>query len=160
MTKSSTSIWHLLHNVKSMVKISSIFVAFLENMNFKHKDGILDLWKWDNWTLNLEQVLSNVGFAKQDKLKAEGQNINRQHQHRWLQVWTKRNLSSEFEFLNWNSNLDWTLLDVCFVKQDKLKLKGKMSTDNVDADGFKFEQKENCLLNDDYSLPFDTHCGN
>ena len=24
----------LLHNVKSMVKISSIFVAFLENMNF------------------------------------------------------------------------------------------------------------------------------
>ena len=61
---------------------------------------------------------------------------------------------------NWKSILDWTLLDVCFVKQDKLKLKGKMSTDNVDADGFKFEQKENCLLNDDYSLPFDTHCGN
>ena len=26
-------IWHLLHYVKSMVKISSIFVAFLENMN-------------------------------------------------------------------------------------------------------------------------------
>ena len=66
----------------------------------------------------------------------------------------------EFEFSNWNSNIDWNLLDVCFVKQDKLKLKGKMSTDNVDADGFKFEQKENCLLNDDYSLPFDTHCGN
>ena len=34
MTKSSPSIWHLLHNVKSTVKISSIFVAFLENMNF------------------------------------------------------------------------------------------------------------------------------
>ena len=32
--KSSPSIWHLLHNVKSMVKILSIFVAFLENMNF------------------------------------------------------------------------------------------------------------------------------
>ena len=28
--KSSPSIWHLLHNVKSTVKISSIFVAFLE----------------------------------------------------------------------------------------------------------------------------------
>ena len=32
--KSSPSIWHLLHNVKSKVKISSIFVAFLENTNF------------------------------------------------------------------------------------------------------------------------------
>ena len=32
MTKSSPSIWH---NVKSTVKISSICVAFLENMNFK-----------------------------------------------------------------------------------------------------------------------------
>ena len=35
MTKSSPSIWNLLHNVKSTVKILSIFVAFLENMNFK-----------------------------------------------------------------------------------------------------------------------------
>ena len=34
MTKSSPSIWHLLHNVKSTVKISSISVAFLGNMNF------------------------------------------------------------------------------------------------------------------------------
>ena len=33
-TKSSPSIWHLLHNVKSTVKILSIFVAFLENLNF------------------------------------------------------------------------------------------------------------------------------
>ena len=32
--KSSPAIWHLLYNVKSMVKISSIFVAFLENMDF------------------------------------------------------------------------------------------------------------------------------
>ena len=31
--KSSLSIWHLLHSVKLMVKISSIFVVFLENMN-------------------------------------------------------------------------------------------------------------------------------
>ena len=29
------SIWHLLHNAKSAVKISSIIVAILENMNFK-----------------------------------------------------------------------------------------------------------------------------
>ena len=32
--KSSPSIWHLLHNIKSMVKILSNFVAFLENINF------------------------------------------------------------------------------------------------------------------------------
>ena len=29
-----TVYWHLLHNVKSSVKISSNFVAFLENVNF------------------------------------------------------------------------------------------------------------------------------
>ena len=34
LTYEKTSIWHLLHNVKSAVKISSIFVAFLENVNF------------------------------------------------------------------------------------------------------------------------------
>ena len=33
-TNSIPSIWHLLHNVKSTVKISSIFVAFSEYMNF------------------------------------------------------------------------------------------------------------------------------
>ena len=33
--KSSASIWRHVVNVKSMVKISSIFVAFLENMNFR-----------------------------------------------------------------------------------------------------------------------------
>ena len=35
LTKSSPSIWHLLHSVKSTVKILPIFVSFLENMNFK-----------------------------------------------------------------------------------------------------------------------------
>ena len=35
--KSPPSIWHLLHNVKSTVKILSIFVAFLENINFRIK---------------------------------------------------------------------------------------------------------------------------
>ena len=34
MMKSSPSIGHLLHDVKLMVKITSLFVAFLENMNF------------------------------------------------------------------------------------------------------------------------------
>ena len=31
---SSPSIWHLLQNVKSTVKILKNFVTFLENMNF------------------------------------------------------------------------------------------------------------------------------
>ena len=35
--KSSPSLWQLLNNVKSTVKISSILVAFLENMNFTNK---------------------------------------------------------------------------------------------------------------------------
>ena len=33
--KSSPLIWRYVVNVKSTVKSSSIFVAFLENMNFK-----------------------------------------------------------------------------------------------------------------------------
>ena len=36
LTKSSPSIWHYVVSVKSTVKISSIFVAFLENMNFTY----------------------------------------------------------------------------------------------------------------------------
>ena len=35
LTKSSPSIWRYVVSVTSTVKISSIFVAFLENMNFK-----------------------------------------------------------------------------------------------------------------------------
>ena len=38
MTKSSPLIWCLLHSVKLTVKILSIFVAFLENMNFNKKN--------------------------------------------------------------------------------------------------------------------------
>ena len=33
-----TLIWRLLHSIKATVKISSIFVAFLENMNFTYKN--------------------------------------------------------------------------------------------------------------------------
>ena len=40
MTTSSPSIWQLLHNAKLTVKISSFFVAFLEDMNFKHKQSL------------------------------------------------------------------------------------------------------------------------
>ena len=36
---SSLLICHLLHNVKSTVKILLIFVAFLENMNFIKRDA-------------------------------------------------------------------------------------------------------------------------
>ena len=38
--KSSSSIWLYVVSVKLKVKILSIFVAFLENMNFKLKKGI------------------------------------------------------------------------------------------------------------------------
>ena len=50
----SSLIWHYVLyvvSVKSMVKISSIFVAFLENTNFMNKkDTIFVIWKapWDN----------------------------------------------------------------------------------------------------------------
>ena len=40
MTNSSLPIWHLLHNVKSMVKISSIFVAFIGNRNLLNYIGM------------------------------------------------------------------------------------------------------------------------
>ena len=41
MIKSSPSIWHLLHSVKSTVKILSIFVAFSENINFTFPNILL-----------------------------------------------------------------------------------------------------------------------
>ena len=50
--KSSVSIWHLLHSVKSTVKISSIFVAFLENMNYELyglDNDKYDIWKTGAW---------------------------------------------------------------------------------------------------------------
>ena len=41
LTKSSRLIWHYVVSVKSTVKISSFFVAFLENINFKSHIHIL-----------------------------------------------------------------------------------------------------------------------
>ena len=38
--KSSPLIWRYVVNVKETVSISSIFVAFLDNMNFKIADNI------------------------------------------------------------------------------------------------------------------------
>ena len=40
LMKSSPSMWHLMHNVKSTVKNLSICVAFLENINY------IWPWKW------------------------------------------------------------------------------------------------------------------
>ena len=61
MTKSSPLIWHLLHNVKSTVKISSIFVGFSEKMNFNntqlfhlHKSTIFIILFWKRiWDCNI-----------------------------------------------------------------------------------------------------------
>ena len=45
--KSSPSIWGYVVSVKSTVKISSIFVAFLENMNFKKLDQQVHMLAWN-----------------------------------------------------------------------------------------------------------------
>ena len=41
--KSSLSIWHYVVNVKSTVKILSVCVAFLENMNFTYHSRFITL---------------------------------------------------------------------------------------------------------------------
>ena len=41
--KSSPSIWHLHHNVKSTVKMLSKFVAILENINFTIQT-VISIW--------------------------------------------------------------------------------------------------------------------
>ena len=46
--KSSPSIWRYVVNVKSTVKILSIFVAFLENMNFSILAIILKVYMYEN----------------------------------------------------------------------------------------------------------------
>ena len=43
LMKSSPSIWHYLVKVKSMVKISSFFVAFLENTNFNTYENLTSI---------------------------------------------------------------------------------------------------------------------
>ena len=84
MTKFSLSIWHLLHNVKSTVKILSNFVAFLEKINFIQVESMLQLYDIhqacsyttkaiayavcrENWTSGVTQVAlknnGNTGYA-------------------------------------------------------------------------------------------------
>ena len=46
MKKSSPSIWRYVVGVKSTVKIPSIFVAFLENMNEVELENILPVHKY------------------------------------------------------------------------------------------------------------------
>ena len=58
LMKSSSSIWHYVLNVKSTLKILSIFVVFLENMNFTDL-----LWTYlasNQWTLSLSPSRKNV----------------------------------------------------------------------------------------------------
>ena len=68
--KSSLSIWHLLHSVKSTVKISSIFVAFLENMNFKFNG---------TYVTRTESTMQNYKGYKYP------QKVQQQHEHAILQ---------------------------------------------------------------------------
>ena len=53
------SIWRYVVNVKSSVKILSIFVAFLENMNFKGQKCCL--FAWGIPSENQFEVLNNDG---------------------------------------------------------------------------------------------------
>ena len=77
--KSSPSIWHLLHSVKSKVKISSIFVVFLENLNFTlHKT----LRKWnDTMTTIIFKhfalcIVTRLFFFFPDILELEDDKVN------------------------------------------------------------------------------------
>ena len=47
--KPSPSIWHYVVNIKSTVKILSISVAFLENMNFTDAIAQIGFTNWDGW---------------------------------------------------------------------------------------------------------------
>ena len=62
--KSSPLIWHLLHNVKLTVKILSIFVAFLENINFNDQYRTFFFSRIKKLTTKQlhRSVLSNVLF--------------------------------------------------------------------------------------------------
>ena len=53
LMKSLLSVWHLLHSVKLMVKISPFFVAFLKYINFKQ---ICENWQFGIWNLRNFEV--------------------------------------------------------------------------------------------------------
>ena len=72
LTKSSLSIWHLLHNVKLTVKISSVFVAFLENMNFTFCMKI-KCPRGRTWSAHLlRKTQSNFNSGKSRKIHEKG----------------------------------------------------------------------------------------
>ena len=61
LTKSSLSIWHYVVSVKSTVKISLIFVAFLENTNFTNCAKLLSV-KFFCVTVNF--IIEKLKFCK------------------------------------------------------------------------------------------------
>ena len=61
MTKSSPSIWCLLHNVKLTMKIPLIFVPFLENRNFNF---IIFLVSWENLLTHFFLIKLNLSKSK------------------------------------------------------------------------------------------------
>ena len=62
MTKSSSSIWRCVVSVKSMVKISSIFVAFLENRNFNERSNVMKYIVRIYLTFKLTGMLTVIFF--------------------------------------------------------------------------------------------------
>ena len=64
ITKSSPSIWRLLSKCQIDGEDFVIFVAFLENMNFNHKQVLAELLKYAKYTKYL-------GTNKQAKLKTQ-----------------------------------------------------------------------------------------
>ena len=63
MTKSSLSIWHILHNVKRTVKILSIFMAFFENMKFNY-NRVQSLFEVASKLLQTYDVFKKIFFDK------------------------------------------------------------------------------------------------
>ena len=64
LTKSSLPIWHYEVSVKSMVKISSIFVAFLENKNFNVENSHWEVRFWHLLTNCLSSQNTTIHLAK------------------------------------------------------------------------------------------------
>ena len=57
LTKSSPAIWQYVVSVKSPVKISSIFVAFLENINFIQEGFIIKIGlRWHEYSICFESA--------------------------------------------------------------------------------------------------------
>ena len=64
--KSSPVIWHLQHNVKSTVKNLSIFMAFLESLNFTNFLFLKTHFSFITW---VNKKCASLG-KKEDSIKA------------------------------------------------------------------------------------------